>query len=179
MSYGLANMGEGKCGEAAFYPGECKGTLRSASDLSPISLITNLLMVCVFIWDMPICGHWVMDIPLARRPKRHLRTSSIWLQPPFLNIHKRCSKLADHQSPYPPHPKLRVCGSKWDFPLPLRPHTSRWWPLSLCNINTTCISKLQDLGCVLNLANTHLENELPVFPSWIKPKNSIRIGNGG
>ena len=49
MSYGLANMGEGKWGKLSFTQENIRGTLGSASDLSPISLITNLLMVCVFI----------------------------------------------------------------------------------------------------------------------------------
>lgn len=42
-------MGEGKWGKLSFTQENIRGTLGSASDLSPISLITNLLMVCVFI----------------------------------------------------------------------------------------------------------------------------------
>ena len=156
------------------------------SDLAAAGVpVTFPLSLSVPIYSWSVCsseigGHWVIDIPLGRRPTRHLRTSSIWLQSPFFNIHKRCGKLADHLS-LPTSSQTQSLWKQMGF------STAPWDPTLVGGMTSVSFQHQHYLYLqtprswvsVLNLANIHLENKLPVFPSRIKPKNSIRMGKGG
>ena len=110
---------------------------RSTSDLSPISLSTNLLMVCVFIWD-----RWALSHGHTSRQETHKTFENIFnLTPvPFLQYPQEMWQTC--RSPFFTHliPNSKSVEANGIFHCSLRPHTSRWDDLCLFPISTPLVS---------------------------------------